>query len=61
MMMLGLEVQVMPVVHIAGGCVIGAVAVVIKDTEPYGIDVGIPARKIKESIVIGKEAINDDL
>ena len=34
-------------VTIAKGCVIGANAVVTKDTEPLGIYVGIPAKKIK--------------
>lgn len=37
---------VMPGVRIAPGCVIGANAVVTKDTEPYGIYVGMPARKV---------------
>ncbi|MBU2963482.1 CatB-related O-acetyltransferase [Citreicella sp. C3M06] len=43
---LGDGVVVMPGVHIAPGSVIGANAVVTKDTEPYGIYVGMPARKI---------------
>ena len=34
-------------VTIAKGCVIGANAVVTKDTEPFGIYVGVPAKKIK--------------
>lgn len=43
---LGDGVVVMPGVHIAPGSVIGANAVVTRDTEPYGVYVGMPARKI---------------
>ncbi|MBI4678125.1 MAG: acyltransferase [Elusimicrobia bacterium] len=35
-------------VTIAKGSVIGAGAVVTKDTEPYSINVGVPARKVAE-------------
>ena len=35
-------------VSIADGCIIAAGAVVTKDTEPYGIYGGVPARRIKE-------------
>ena len=35
-------------VNIADGCIIAAGAVVTKDTEPYGIYGGVPARRIKE-------------
>ncbi len=35
-------------VNIADGCIIAAGAVVTKDTEPYGIYGGVPARKIKD-------------
>lgn len=35
-------------VNIADGCVIAAGAVVTKDTEPYGIYGGVPAKRIKE-------------
>lgn len=34
-------------VHIADGCIIAAGAVVTKDTEPYGIYGGVPAKRIK--------------
>lgn len=35
-------------VHIAQGCVIAADALVVKDTEPYGIYGGVPAKRIAE-------------
>lgn len=44
---LGAGVKILDGVTIAKGCVIGANAVVTKDTEPLGIYVGIPAKKIK--------------
>lgn len=44
---IGAVVKVLDGVTIAQGCVIGANSVVTKSTEPYGIYVGIPARKIK--------------
>lgn len=34
-------------VTLADGCVIGAGAVVTRDTEPYGVYGGVPARLIK--------------
>lgn len=39
---------ILPGVTVRKGCVIGACAVVTKETEPYGVYAGIPARKIKE-------------
>lgn len=36
-------------VRLAEGTVIGAGAVVVRDTEPYGIYVGIPARRLKDN------------
>jgi acetyltransferase-like isoleucine patch superfamily enzyme len=36
----------MPGVRVAKGSVIGANAVVTKDTEPYGVYGGVPAKKI---------------
>lgn len=44
---IGFGVQVMSGVTIADGCVIAAGAIVTKDTEPYGVYAGIPARLIK--------------
>ena len=39
---------VLPGVSIADGCVIGAGAVVTNSTEPNGLYVGVPARRIKD-------------
>lgn len=44
---LGGNVTVLPGVTIKKGCIIGAGAVVTKDTEPDGVYVGIPAKRIK--------------
>lgn len=35
-------------VKIADGCIIAAGAIVTKDTEPYGVYAGVPAKRIKE-------------
>lgn len=45
---IGHRVTILPGVHIADGCVIGAGAVVTKNTEAYGIYAGNPAIKIKK-------------
>ncbi len=45
---IGFGVQILPGVHIEDGCVIAAGAVVTKDTEPYCLYAGVPAKKIKE-------------
>lgn len=47
---IGHRVTILPGVHIADGCVIGAGAVVTKDTEAYGVYVGNPAKKVKDRI-----------
>jgi len=39
---------IFPGVHIKEGCAIGALSVVTKSTEPWGIYMGVPARRIKE-------------
>ncbi|WP_035321988.1 CatB-related O-acetyltransferase [Peribacillus kribbensis] len=44
---IGQNVLIMEGVTIADGSVIGSGAIVTKDTEPYSINVGVPARKIK--------------
>lgn len=44
---IGTNVVIMPGLKIAKGCIIGAGAVLTKDTLPYGIYGGIPARLIK--------------
>ncbi len=45
---LGANVVVLPGVTLGKGSIIGAGSVVTKDTEPYAIYAGIPAKKIKE-------------
>ena len=45
---IGYGAQVLSGVVIADGCIIGAGAVVTKDTQPYGVYVGIPAKRIKD-------------
>jgi acetyltransferase-like isoleucine patch superfamily enzyme len=44
----GTNVSVHKGVNIKKGSIIGANAVVTKDTDPYSINVGIPAKKIGE-------------
>lgn len=44
---LGAGAKVLDGVTIADGTIVGMGALVTKDTEPYGVYVGIPARKIK--------------
>ena len=44
---IGHRVTILPGVHIADGCVIGAGSVVTKDTLPYSVVAGNPARVIK--------------
>ncbi|MGI3782238.1 MAG: acyltransferase [Janthinobacterium lividum] len=45
---LGINVVVLRGVRVAAGCVVGAGAVVTKDTEPDGVYVGVPARRIRD-------------
>ena len=45
---IGSNAVVMPDAHIAEGCSIGAMSLVTESTEPWGIYVGIPAKRIKE-------------
>ena len=49
---LGARVIVLDGVNIGDGSVIGAGAVVTKSTEPYGVYVGNPARKVKQRMSI---------
>lgn len=44
---IGYGAQILPGVTIAKGCVIGAGAVVTKDTIEYGVYVGVPAKLLK--------------
>ena len=45
---IGEGVNILEGVRIGDGAVIGAGAVVTKDVEPYSINVGVPARKLRE-------------
>lgn len=44
---IGQNVLILEGVKIANGSIIGAGAIVTKDTEPYSVNVGIPAKKIR--------------
>lgn len=44
---IGYGAQIMPGIHVGKGVVIGAGAIVTKDCDPYGVYVGVPAKKIK--------------
>jgi acetyltransferase-like isoleucine patch superfamily enzyme len=56
---IGSNAVIMPDAHIAEGCAIGAKSLVTKPTQPWGIYVGIPARRMKarsqEPILIMEE------
>jgi acetyltransferase-like isoleucine patch superfamily enzyme len=45
---IGMGVMILPGVTIEEGCVIGAGAVVVKSTEPNGLYLGCPAKRVKE-------------
>jgi acetyltransferase-like isoleucine patch superfamily enzyme len=45
---LGANVTVTANVTIAKGCIIGANAVVTRDTEEYGLYVGVPAKRLRD-------------
>lgn len=45
---IGANVTVFKGVTVAEGCVVGGGAVLTKSTEPYGIYVGVPAKRIRE-------------
>jgi maltose O-acetyltransferase len=47
---IGLRVIVLPGIKIRKGCIIGAGAVLTKDTEENGIYVGVPAKRIKDRV-----------
>nr|WP_246078761.1 DapH/DapD/GlmU-related protein [Modestobacter excelsi] len=44
---IGAAATVLPGVTVAPGCVIAAGAVVTRDTQPDGLYVGVPARRIR--------------
>ena len=45
---IGVHSIIMCGVNIADGCIIAAGAILTKDTEPYGIYAGVPAKRVKE-------------
>jgi acetyltransferase-like isoleucine patch superfamily enzyme len=45
---IGANVTITANTTIAKGCIIGANAVLTKDTEPYGLYVGVPARRLRD-------------
>ena len=45
---IGTKSIVLPGVHLAEGCSVGAMSMLTKSTQPWGIYFGIPAKKIKE-------------
>ncbi|MCC2970839.1 DapH/DapD/GlmU-related protein [Massilia sp. IC2-476] len=45
---IGTNSLIFPGVHLAEGCSVGAMAMVTKSTEPWGVYSGIPAKRIKE-------------
>lgn len=45
---IGSNSVVMPDAHIAEGCAIGAMSLVTKPTQPWGVYVGVPVKKVKE-------------
>jgi acetyltransferase-like isoleucine patch superfamily enzyme len=45
---IGASAIVFPGVHVAEGCSIGALTLVTKSTDPWGIYLGIPAKRAKE-------------
>jgi len=49
---IGINVVILPGVKISKGCIIGAGSIVTKNTEPYGVYVGNPARLLR---IRGKE------
>lgn len=55
---------VFPGVHVADGCSIGAMTLVTKNTKPWGVYIGIPAKRIKEKskeiLLLEKKFLADD-
>lgn len=45
---IGSNSVIMPNAHIAEGCAIGAMSLVTKPTDPWGIYFGVPAKRVKE-------------
>lgn len=62
---LGVNCVVLPGVTLAEGCIVGAGAVVTKDTEPWGIYAGVPAKFVgmrdKNKILESAKILEDGL
>ena len=46
--LIGTGCSIMPGVHIGEGCSFGSMTLISKSTEPWGIYIGIPAKRLKE-------------
>ncbi|MCZ4673403.1 acyltransferase [Citrobacter sedlakii] len=44
----GTNSVILPGVHVADGCSVGAMTMVTKSTQPWGVYFGVPAKRIKE-------------
>lgn len=56
---IGARTTIMPGVTIRKGCVIGSDSLVLADTEPNGLYVGHPAKRIKDLNKLNKEKKNE--
>jgi acetyltransferase-like isoleucine patch superfamily enzyme len=52
---IGTNASVTPNTFVAKGCIIGANAVVTRDTEPFGLYVGVPAKRLRDRLPAGEE------
>ncbi|SDU63360.1 hypothetical protein [Jiangella alkaliphila] len=50
---IGANATVTPRTAVARGCIVGAGAVLTRDTEPYGVYGGVPARRLRERVPPG--------
>jgi len=61
---IGTSSLVFPGVYLAEGCSVGAMAMVTKSTEPWGVYTGTPARRVKERkqdlLVLEKEYLESE-
>jgi acetyltransferase-like isoleucine patch superfamily enzyme len=61
---IGTSSLVFPGVHLGEGCSVGALAMVTKSTEPWGVYTGAPARRFKERkrdlLALEKEYLDSD-
>jgi len=45
---IGMGTTILPGVTVAEGCIVGAGAVVVSDTQPNGLYLGVPAKRVKD-------------